>query len=109
MSPPSPPQPSMKGGPSAREVDAFCVQYAPRSPGHAAVRDLMRLLYAVPSEGLEARLDWVERCLRWLREPLPARGLVDPDEPEAPVATTRLALLVRVLEGEAASREALTR
>jgi site-specific recombinase len=90
-------------------VDAFCVQYAPRAPGHAAVRDLMRLLYAVPSEGFEARRDWVERALRWLRDPLPARGLVDADEPEAPAATTRLALLVRVLEGEPASREALAR
>lgn len=104
----SPPQPAARA-PSAREVDAFCVQYAPRAPGHAAVRDLIRLLYTMPTEGLEARLEWVERCVRWLREPLPAHGLVDANEPEAPAATTRLALLVRVLEGEPASREAFTR
>ncbi len=110
MTPSSPPQPPSRGGPSAREVDAFCVQHAPRAPGHAAVRDLLPLLHALPSEGgLEARLDWVERCVHWLREPLPARGLVEKEEPEAPAATTRLALLVRVLEGETAFREALTR
>lgn len=111
MTPPSPPQPQPRGGPSAREVDAFCVQYAPRQPGHAAVRDLLRLLYALPSDGHEARLDWVKRCVDWLREPLPARGLMEKEDegPEASAATTRLALLVRVLEGEAAFREALTR
>lgn len=103
------PLPPLVRGPSAREVDAFCAQYAPRAPGHAAVRDLLRLLHAVPPDGLEARLEWVERLVRWLREPLPARGLVDADEPEAPAAVTRLALLVRVLEGEDALREGLRR
>jgi site-specific recombinase len=104
----SPPR-SSRTEPSPREVDAFCVRYAPRAPGHAAVRDLYRLLYAIPSEGLEARFFWVERCVAWLREPRAAHGLVSADEPEASVATTRLALLVRVLEGEGAMRQAAAR
>jgi site-specific recombinase len=85
------------------------VRYAPRSPGHAAVRDLCRLLHAPPSDGLEARFVWVEQLVAWLREPRSARGLVDADEPEAPAAATRLALLVRVLEGESAMRQRVAR
>ncbi|XSF00172.1 gliding motility protein [Pseudomyxococcus flavus] len=95
--------------PSAREVDAFCVQYAPRAPGHAAVRDLYRLLCDVPEGSLEQRLHWVERWMQWLRERIPAHGLVDASEPEASPADSRLALLIRVLEGEPAMRAALTR
>ena len=109
MTPPSPPQPPTRGGPSAREVDAFCVQYAPRAPGHAAVRDLYRLLCDVPEGSLEQRLHWVERWMQWLRERIPAHGLVDASEPEASPADSRLALLIRVLEGEPAMRAALTR
>ena len=95
--------------PSSRELDAFCVRYAPRSPGHAAVRDLCRLLHALPSDGLEARFAWVERLVAWLREPRSAHGLVAADEPEASAAATRLALLVRVLEGESAMRQQVAR
>jgi site-specific recombinase len=96
-------------GPSAREVDAFCVQYAPRAPGHPAVRDLYRLLCAIPEEGLEPRLAWVERWMQWLRERIPAHGLVDAEESTASAADSRLALMVRVLEGEPALRAAATR
>jgi len=103
----SPPRP--RSEPSSRELDAFCVRYAPRSPGHASVRDLCRLLYAVPSEELEARFAWVERLVDWLREPAPAQGLVQADEPELPAATSRLALLIRVLEEETALRQAVAR
>ncbi|AEI64682.1 adventurous gliding motility protein AgmG [Corallococcus macrosporus] len=85
------------------------MQYAPRAPGHAAVRDLYRLLYDLPEDGLEPRLQWVERWMLWLRERLPAHGLVDAAEPEVSAADSRLALLVRVLEGEPAMRAALTR
>lgn len=95
--------------PSEREVDAFCVQYAPRAPGNPAVRDLYRLLRDVPEDGLESRLDWVERWMAWLRERIPAHGLVDAAEPEAPPADTRLALMVRIMEGEPAMRAAVTR
>ncbi|PTL81311.1 site-specific recombinase [Vitiosangium sp. GDMCC 1.1324] len=98
------PAPAREGR-SSREVDAFCVEFAPRAPGHPAVRDLQKLLADVPEEGLEARLEWVERCVAWLRESRPALGLVEPAEPEAPAAVTRLALLVRVLEARASSRE----
>ncbi|MCP3102206.1 site-specific recombinase [Myxococcus sp. K15C18031901] len=96
-------------GPSEREVDAFCVQYAPRAPGHPAVRDLYRLLRDLPEEGLEARLDWVERWVEWLRERIPAHGLGD-DAGEAGTSApdSRLALMVRVLEGEPALRAGLT-
>src|SRR4029453_15071259 len=87
------------GAPSSREGGAFCVRYAPRAPGHAAVRDLCRLLYALPSEGLEARFAWLERLISWLPEPRPAHGLVEADKPETPAAASRLALLLRVLEG----------
>ncbi|QSQ12876.1 site-specific recombinase [Myxococcus landrumensis] len=105
----SPPAPSRSHhGPSEREVDAFCVQYAPRAPGHPAVRDVYRLLRDVPEDGLEPRLAWVERWVAWLREDIPAHALVDASEPEAPVADTRLALMVRVLEGEPAMRAAVT-
>lgn len=95
----------LREGRSSREVDAFCVEFAPRAPGHPAVRDLQRLLADVPEEGLEARLEWVERCVAWLREPKPVLGLVEPAEPEAPAPVTRLALLVRVLEARASARE----
>jgi site-specific recombinase len=98
-----------RGEPSSREVDAFCVRYAPRAPGHAAVRDLCRLLHALPSEGLEARFAWLERLVAWLREPRPAHGLIEADEPETPAAASRLALLLRVLEGETATRQAFAR
>ena len=101
--------PPSRAEPSAREADAFCVRYAPRAPGHAAVRDLYRLLYALPTDGLEARFAWVERCLAWLREPRAAHGLVESTEPEASAAEGRLALLLRVLEGEAAMRQAVAR
>ncbi|HYI02368.1 site-specific recombinase [Hyalangium sp.] len=103
----SPPRP--RSEPSSRELDAFCVHYAPRAPGHASVRDLCQLLYAVPSEGLEARFAWVERLVAWLREPRPALGLVEAEESELPAAASRLALLVRILEGEPAMRQALAR
>ncbi len=101
--------PSARREPSAREVDAFGVRYAPRSPGHAAVRDLCRLLHVLPGEGLEARFAWVERCVAWLREPRPAHGLLSEDEPEVPPSASRLALLVRVLEGESATRQSVSR
>lgn len=101
--------PTTRSEPSSRELDALCVRYAPRSPGHAAVRDLFRLLYALPSDGLEARFVWVEQLVAWLREPRSAHGLVDADEPQAPAAATRLALLVRVLEGESAMRQQVAR
>ncbi|SEM30361.1 Site-specific recombinase [Stigmatella aurantiaca] len=94
--------------PSGREMDAFCVRYAPRAPGHAAVRDLCRLLYVIPSEDREARDAWVERCIAWLREPRSASGLHEEEEPQ-PLAASRLKLLVRVLEGERATRLALSR
>ncbi|WP_253894510.1 site-specific recombinase, partial [Myxococcus xanthus] len=101
--------PAPRQQPSAREVDAFCMQYAPRAPGHSAVRDLYRLLCDVPEGGLEARLQWVERWMQWLRERIPAHALVDASEPEVSAADSRLALMVRVLEGEPAMRAALTR
>ncbi|WP_216620581.1 site-specific recombinase [Myxococcus sp. CA027] len=85
------------------------MQYAPRAPGHSAVRDLYRLLCDVPEGGLEARLQWVERWMQWLRERIPAHALVDASEPEVSAADSRLALMVRVLEGEPAMRAALTR
>jgi site-specific recombinase len=90
-------------------VDAFCVRYAPRAPGHAAVRELCRLLFTLPSDGLDARFAWVEGLVAWLRDPRPAHGLVEADEPEAPAAATRLALLVRVLESESTTRQAVAR
>ncbi|REG29343.1 site-specific recombinase [Archangium gephyra] len=105
MSRPLPQPVPMREGRSSREVDAFCVQFAPRAPGHPAVRDLQHLLADVPTEGLEARLEWVERCVAWLRDPQPALGLMEPAEPEAPAAVTRLALLLRVLEARASARE----
>lgn len=105
MSQPLPQPLPVREGRSSREVDAFCVQFAPRAPGHPAVRDLQRLLAEVPPEGLEARLEWVERCVAWLRESKPALGLMEPAEPEAPAVVTRLALLVRVLETRASARE----
>jgi site-specific recombinase len=101
--------PRGRAEPSSREVDAFCVRYAPRAPGHAAVRDLYRLLYALPTDGLEARFAWVEQCITWLREPRSAQGLTEGDEPELSVAASRLVLLVRVLEGEASTRQAVAR
>ncbi|GEL70583.1 site-specific recombinase [Myxococcus virescens] len=110
MTDPAPvPSPAPRQQPSAREVDAFCMQYAPRAPGHSAVRDLYRLLCNVPEGSLEDRLQWVERWMQWLRERIPAHALVDASEPEASAADTRLALMVRVLEGEPAMRAALTR
>ncbi len=105
MSLPQPQPASIREGRSSREVDAFCVQFAPRAPGHPAVRDLQKLLADVPEAGLEARLEWVERCIDWLRDPKPALGLMEPAEPEAPARVTRLALLVRVLENRASARE----
>jgi site-specific recombinase len=69
------------------------------------VRDLQHLLADVPAEGLEARLEWVERCVAWLKDPQPALGLREPAEPEAPAGVTRLALLLRVLEARASARE----
>ncbi|ADO75059.1 site-specific recombinase [Stigmatella aurantiaca] len=104
---PSPPPP-VRSEPSCREMDAFCLRYAPRAPGHAAVRDLCRLLYVIPSEDREARDAWVERCIAWLREPRSASGLHEEEEPQ-PLAASRLKLLVRVLEGERATRLALSR
>ncbi|ABF92074.1 adventurous gliding motility protein AgmG [Myxococcus xanthus DK 1622] len=110
MTDPAPvPSPAPRQQPSAREVDAFCMQYAPRAPGHSAVRDLYRLLCDVPEGGLEDRLQWVERWMQWLRERIPAHALVDASEPEVSAADSRLALMVRVLEGEPAMRAALTR
>jgi site-specific recombinase len=103
------PLPRTRSEPSSRELDAFGVRYAPRSPGHAAVRDLCRLLSSPPSDGLEARFVWVEQLVAWLREPRSAHSLVDADEPEAPAAATRLALLIRVLEGESAMRQQVAR
>jgi len=105
MSRPLPPPGPVREGRSSREVDAFCVRFAPRAPGHPAVRDLQQLLGEVPSEGLEARLEWVERFVAWLRDPKPALGLMEPVEPEAPAVVTRLALLGRVLETRASARE----
>ncbi|QDE86016.1 site-specific recombinase [Myxococcus xanthus] len=110
MTDPAPVQsPAPRQQPSAREVDAFCMQYAPRAPGHSAVRDLYRLLCDVPEGGLEDRLQWVERWMQWLRERIPAHALVDASEPEVSAADSRLALMVRVLEGEPAMRATLTR
>nr|WP_255217278.1 site-specific recombinase [Myxococcus sp. AM010] len=63
----------------------------------------------VPEGGLEDRLQWVERWMQWLRERIPAHALVDASEPEASAADSRLALMVRVLEGEPAMRATLTR
>ncbi|HYO74619.1 MAG TPA: gliding motility protein [Archangium sp.] len=105
MSRPLPQPVPVREGRSSREVDAFCVQFAPRAPGHPAVRDLQHLLADVPTEGLEARLEWVERCVAWLRDPLPALGLMEPAEPEVPAVVTRLALLLRVLESRVSARE----
>lgn len=109
MTDPAPSSPAPKQQPSAREVDAFCMQYAPRAPGHSAVRDVYRLLCDVPEGGLEDRLQWVERWMQWLRERIPAHALVDASEPEVSAADSRLALMVRVLEGEPAMRATLTR
>ncbi len=106
---PAQPLPVRATGPSAREVDAFCIQYAPRAPGNPAVRDLYRLLCDVPEGTLEARLEWVERWTQWLRERIAANALVDAAEPELSAADSRLQLMVRVLEGEPAMREAVTR
>ncbi|MFB1480328.1 site-specific recombinase [Corallococcus sp. RDP092CA] len=103
------PQLLLRGAPSDREMDAFCVQYAPRAPGHPAVRDLLRLLSDVPSDGLEQRLAWVERWMHWMRDRIPAHGLTDADDRSLSPANSRLALLVRVLEGEAALRASVTR
>ncbi|HSP80034.1 MAG TPA: gliding motility protein, partial [Myxococcaceae bacterium] len=107
MSTPHTPPEQVQERRSTREVDAFCVQFAPRAPGHPAVRDLQRLLAALPAQGLEARLEWVERLVDWLKEPRPVHGLVEADEPEAPAAWTRLGLLVRVLEAREKLRESL--
>ncbi|WP_368670947.1 site-specific recombinase [Myxococcus sp. AM010] len=63
----------------------------------------------MPEGGLEDRLQWVERWMQWLRERIPAHALVDASEPEASAADSRLALMVRVLEGEPAMRATLTR
>ncbi|MBE4750705.1 site-specific recombinase [Corallococcus sp. ZKHCc1 1396] len=103
------PQPLVRSLPSAREVDAFCVQYAPRAPGHPAVRDLFRLLVEVPEDGLEARLAWVERWIHWMRERIPAQGLLDDEDTTLSPANSRLLLLVRVLEGEAPLRASVTK
>jgi len=108
VQPPALPPPRVNA-PSAREVDAFCVQYAPRSPGNPAVRDLYRLLCDVPEEGLAARLEWVERWTLWLKERIPAHALVDPSEPALSAADSRLHLMVRVMEGEPAMRATLSR
>ncbi|NVJ16041.1 site-specific recombinase [Myxococcus sp. AM010] len=70
---------------------------------------MYRLLCDVPEGGLEDRLQWVERWMQWLRERIPAHALVDASEPEASAADSRLALMVRVLEGEPAMRATLTR
>ncbi len=107
MSTPHAPPDRVKEKRSTREVDAFCVQFAPRAPGHPAVRDLQRLLSELPAQGLEARLEWVERLVSWLKEPRPVHGLVEADEPEAPAASTRLGLLARVLEEREKLRESL--
>ena len=98
-----------RSAPSAREVDAFCVQYAPRAPGHPAVRDLFRLLLEVPEDGLDARLAWVERWMHWMRERIPAQGLMEAEDATLSPTDSRLALLVRVLEGESALRASVTR
>ncbi|MBN8464991.1 site-specific recombinase [Corallococcus exiguus] len=99
----------LRGAPSDREMDAFCVQYAPRAPGHPAVRDLLRLLSEVPDEGLEPRLEWVERWIHWMRDRIPAHGLTDADDLALSPSNSRLSLLVRVLEGEGALRASVTR
>ncbi|TSC29441.1 site-specific recombinase [Corallococcus sp. Z5C101001] len=99
----------VRSTPSAREVDAFCVQYAPRAPGHPAVRDLLRLLSEVPGDGLEPRLEWVERWMHWMRDRIPAQGLTDGEDAGLSPANSRLALLVRVLEGESGLRASVTR
>ncbi|NNB89499.1 site-specific recombinase [Corallococcus exiguus] len=99
----------LRGVPSDREMDAFCVQYAPRAPGHPAVRDLLRLLSEVPDDGLEPRLEWVERWIHWMRDRIPAHGLTDADDPALSPSNSRLSLLVRVLEGEGALRASVTR
>lgn len=57
------------------------------------MRGLQQLLADVPSEGLEARLEWVERFVAWRWDPTPALGLMEPMKPEAPAVVTRLALL----------------
>ncbi|MBZ4335441.1 site-specific recombinase [Corallococcus interemptor] len=103
------PRLQLRGAPSDREMDAFCVQYAPRAPGHPAVRDLLRLLLEVPGEGLEPRLEWVERWIHWMRDRIPAHGLTDVDDGALSPANSRLSLLVRVLEGESALRASVTR
>ncbi|RKH01092.1 site-specific recombinase [Corallococcus carmarthensis] len=95
--------------PSAREVDAFCVQHAPRAPGHPAVRDLLKLLSELPGDGLEPRLEWVERWMHWMRDRIPAHGLTDTDDRALSPANSRLSLLVRVLEGESGMRASVTR
>ncbi|MCY1039961.1 gliding motility protein [Corallococcus sp. bb12-1] len=107
--PSSAPQLPARSLPSAREVDAFCVQHAPRAPGHPAVRDLFRLLSEVPEDGLDARLAWVERWIHWMRERIPAQGLMDGEDTTLSPANSRLSLLVRVLEGEAPLRMAVTK
>ncbi|RKH81660.1 gliding motility protein [Corallococcus sp. AB045] len=99
----------LRGVPSDREMDAFCVQYAPRAPGHPAVRDLLRLLSEVPGDGLEPRLEWVERWIHWMRDRIPAHGLTEADDRALSPANSRLSLLVRVLEGESALRASVTR
>ncbi|NPD24508.1 site-specific recombinase [Corallococcus exiguus] len=99
----------LRGVPSDREMDAFCVQYAPRAPGHPAVRDLLRLLSEVPDDGLEPRLEWVERWIHWMRDRIPAQGLTDADDLALSPSNSRLSLLVRVLEGEGALRASVTR
>ncbi|RKH60064.1 site-specific recombinase [Corallococcus aberystwythensis] len=98
-----------RSAPSARVVDAFCVQHAPRAPGHPAVRDLFRLLSEVPGDGLEPRLEWVERWMQWLRERIPAHGLTEVEDAALSPADSRLALLVRVLEAEPTFRASVTR
>ncbi|MBN8231102.1 site-specific recombinase [Corallococcus macrosporus] len=108
VSTPAPPF-RARSAPSAREVDAFCVQYAPRAPGHPAVRDLLRLLSEVPGDGLEPRLEWVARWIHWMRDRIPAQGLTDAEDPTLSPTNSRLALLVRVLEGEPALRASVTR
>ncbi|MFP2896876.1 gliding motility protein, partial [Corallococcus sp. 4LFB] len=90
-------------------MDAFCVQYAPRAPGHPAVRDLLRLLLEVPGDGLEPRLEWVEQWIHWMRDRIPAHGLTDVDDRALSPANSRLSLLVRVLEGEPTFRASVTR
>lgn len=100
---------SLHSVPPPPDVDEFCKSLAPNDPRNRSLLKLLKLLGSMdPEAPLRERLDAIEDTAHWLRE----RGHVPPvagSQEHEPLPTSRMRLLVCVLDSVPAWRRAFAR